>query len=129
MRGLAGFQLFMLLGTNCLSPNLNRSFHYHRQPLTTAFLAYQNLSKTCLRRILDLFVSIPIVSQYLGDMADPLSAIASAASIAGLADVSCRLAGSLYRSFRAVKEDLGTLRGSQKDYYSFTACCKELIIS
>lgn len=37
-------------------------------------------------------------------MADPISAIAGAASIAGLADVSCRLAGSLYKSIQAVKE-------------------------
>ena len=37
-------------------------------------------------------------------MGDPLSAIASAASIAGLAEVSCRLAGSLFKSFQAIKE-------------------------
>lgn len=37
-------------------------------------------------------------------MADPLSANASAASIAGLADVSCRLAGSVYKSSQAFKE-------------------------
>lgn len=37
-------------------------------------------------------------------MADPISAIAGAASTAGLADVSCRLAGSLYKSIQAVKE-------------------------
>lgn len=37
-------------------------------------------------------------------MADPLSAIGGFASIAGLADVSCRLAGSLYKSIQAVKE-------------------------
>ena len=37
-------------------------------------------------------------------MGDPLSAIASAASIVSLAEVSCRLAGSLFRSFQAIKE-------------------------
>ena len=37
-------------------------------------------------------------------MGDPLSAIASAASIASLAEVSCRLAGSLFKSFQAIKE-------------------------
>lgn len=37
-------------------------------------------------------------------MADPISAIAGAASIVGLADVSCRLAGSLYKSIQAVKK-------------------------
>ena len=37
-------------------------------------------------------------------MGDPLSAIASAASIASLAEVSCRLASSLFKSFQAVKE-------------------------
>ena len=34
-------------------------------------------------------------------MIEPLSAIAS---VVGLADVSCRLAGTLYNSFRALKE-------------------------
>ena len=37
-------------------------------------------------------------------MGDPLSAVTSAASIAGLAEVSCRLAGSLFKSFQAIKE-------------------------
>ena len=37
-------------------------------------------------------------------MAEPMSVVGSVASIAGLADVSCRLAASLYKSFRAVKE-------------------------
>ena len=37
-------------------------------------------------------------------MGDPLSAVASAASIAGLAEVSCRLAGSLFKSFQAIKD-------------------------
>ena len=37
-------------------------------------------------------------------MGDPLSTLASAASIAGLAEVSCRLAGSLFKSFQAIKE-------------------------
>lgn len=43
-------------------------------------------------------------SQYLHGMADPPSANASAASIAGLADVSCRLAGLVYNSSQAFKE-------------------------
>lgn len=37
-------------------------------------------------------------------MADPLSIIAGISSVASLADVSCSLAGSLYRTFRAIKD-------------------------
>lgn len=37
-------------------------------------------------------------------MADPLSANASAAFIAGLADVTCHLASSVYKSSQAFKE-------------------------
>ena len=43
-------------------------------------------------------------------MGDPLSAIASAASIASLAEVSCRLAGSLFKSFQAIKEAPQSIR-------------------
>lgn len=43
-------------------------------------------------------------------MGDPLSAIASAASIARLAEVSCRLASSLFKSFQAIKEAPQSIR-------------------
>ena len=37
-------------------------------------------------------------------MAEPLSIIAGISSVASLADVSCSLAGSLYKTFRAIKD-------------------------
>ena len=48
-------------------------------------------------------------------MGDPLSAVASAASIAGLAEVSCRLAGSLFKSFQAIKEAPQNIRRLSKE--------------
>ena len=48
-------------------------------------------------------------------MGDPLSAVASAASIAGLAEVSCRLAGSLFKSFQAIKEAPRNIRRLSKE--------------
>ncbi len=59
-------------------------------------------------------------------MADPLSAIASAASIAGLADVSCRLAGSLYKSFQAVKEAPRNIKKLSKELEQLHSLLQEV---
>ena len=56
--------------------------------------------------------------KFFGDpcsMAEPFSAIASAASIAGLAEVSYRLAGSLSTSFQAVAEAPQNIRRLSKE--------------
>ena len=59
-------------------------------------------------------------------MVDPLSAIASAASIAGLAEVNCRLAGSLFKSFQAVKEAPQNIRRLSNELEQLHCLLKEI---
>ena len=59
-------------------------------------------------------------------MAEPLSVVGSVASIAGLADVSCRLAASLYKSFRAVKEAPKSIQRLSEELAHFHGLLQEV---
>ena len=59
-------------------------------------------------------------------MGDPLSAIASAASIAGLAEVSCRLAGSLFKSFQAIQEAPQSIRNLSNELEQLHCLLQEI---
>ena len=59
-------------------------------------------------------------------MAEPMSVVASVASIAGLADVSCRLAASLYQSFRAVKEAPKSIQRLSEELEHFHSLLQEV---
>ena len=59
-------------------------------------------------------------------MAEPLSVVGSVASIAGIADVSCRLAASLYKSFRAVKEAPKSIQRLSEELAHFHGLLQEV---
>ena len=52
-------------------------------------------------------------------MAEPMSIIAGVSAVAGLADASCSLAGSLYKTFRAIKDAPGAVQRLSKELGKF----------
>ena len=59
-------------------------------------------------------------------MAEPISVVGSVASIAGLADMSCHLASSLYKSFRAVKEAPKSIQRLSEEMGHFYSLLQEV---
>ena len=87
-------------------------------------ITYKRVVRTFVVAVQNIFV--------LRNMAEPISIIAGLSSVASLADASCALAGSLYKTFRTIKDapraiqrlskELGKFHNLLQDVYELLQC-------
>ena len=85
-------------------------------------MAAQVLSRTPTMLRINLYLHIHRSSPktfVLRNMAEPMSIIASISAVAGLVDASCSLAGSLYKTFRVIKDAPRAVQKLSKELRSF----------